>query len=239
MFKKTHWLQELYQEGKLKKVLHKFKDDLNEDNVLGHGTQVYCFGKKKERKVLKLVPKKIKFFSEETFKSFKEEINELDPFFIPVIKIIYEDDNIFVYSQHICHKVRDYSQNNPYLIMSIILMTIAMILKNKVVTDIGPHNMGIYHRNIGIFDCHGLHRVDFSTIWYNRLVVNLERYVGHYYKGDLTAIFATNDVSIIVKSLSRDLFDPLYRDNYHKLSKKKQTIIDKKLSFIIKNLELK
>lgn len=235
MFKKTHWLQELYKEGKLKKILKRFGDELNEDNVLGYGTQVYCFGKKKDKKVLKLVPKKIRFFSEPSFKSFKDEINELEPFFIPVLKIIYEDENIFIYSQHVCRKVavRDYSENSPYLIMSIILMIIAMLLKNKIVTDIGPHNIGIYHRNIGIFDCHGLQRIDFNTTWYTRLVINLERYVSHYYKGNLTEIFLTNDINLIVKTLSRELFDPLYREHYKHLSDKKREIIDSKLEIIM------
>ena len=118
--------------------------------------------------------------------------------------------------------------------MSVILLIIAMILKDRIVTDIGPHNMGVYHRNIGIFDCHGLHKIDREKNWYSRLVVNLERYVNFYYKKELTSLFATNDINLIITTLSRDLFDPLYRDYHAKLSLKKQFIINNKLLLISK-----
>ena len=58
MFDKTHWLHELYKEGKMKKLLKKYNKEINNDTIIGYGTQVYCFGKKNERKVLKVVPKK-------------------------------------------------------------------------------------------------------------------------------------------------------------------------------------
>ena len=233
LFSKTHWLNELYKEGKLKRVMRKFRNDINENHVLGYGTQVYCFGTKKDRKVLKLVPKKIRFYNEPSFKTFKDEINDLEPFFIPVIKIIYEDENIFIYSQHICHKIKKDADKNPYIVMSILLLVIIMLLKNRIVTDIGPHNIGVYHRNIGIFDCHGLQKIDLTINWYSRLLINLNRYLNHFNNTcNLTEIFESNDINKIVEKLSRDIFDPIYRNHYNLLSDKKKYIINKKLSII-------
>ena len=104
----------------------------------------------------------------------------MKPFFTEILEIIHEDNNIFIYTQNTCHKIKENKSHDPYVIMSIALLIISMLKFDKIVTDIGPHNIGIYHRNICIFDCHGLQKVTYIMNidnWYNRLLINLEKYI--------------------------------------------------------------
>lgn len=243
MFIKAHWLKELYNEGKLDSVLKKYNKLINKDSLIGTGTQVCCFSTKYKRKVIKLCPKKIRFYTEPKFGSFKKEINSMTPFFTDVLDIIYEDDNIFIYTQYACHKIKHSKVHDPYVMLSITLLIIAMLKFDKIVTDIGPHNIGVYHRNISIFDCHGLQKV--SNImhmdnWHTRLLINLQKYINFDdLNNDINLIDRLEDLLInkningAIELLSKDIFDPLYRKYNSILSDKKRSIINEKLKKLI------
>jgi hypothetical protein len=238
MFIKAHWLNELYKEGKLNKVLNKYNKLINKSSLIGSGTQVCCFATKHKRKVIKLCPKKIRFYTESSFISFKDEINSMVPFFTKVLDIIYEDSNIFIYSQNTCHKIKESKVNDPYVIMSISLLIIAMLKFDKIVTDIGPHNIGVYHRNISIFDCHGLQKVSYimnMENWYTRLLINLQKYINVDYIDSVSIIdkletlFINKNIKGAIEIISKDIFDVVYRKYNHILSKKKLSIINYKV----------
>ena len=125
--------------------------------------------------------------------------------------------------------------------LSITLLIIAMLKFDKIVTDIGPHNIGVYHRNISIFDCHGLQKV--SNImhmdkWYTRLLINLQKYINIKYLDSvdlidrLETLFINKNINDAIQLLSKEIFDPLYRKFNHLLSEKKKKIINDKLSLL-------
>ncbi len=176
MFIKSHWLKELYKNGHLKHVLRVYGKYLNKKSLVGYGTQVCCFKIEDKRIVVKLCPKKIKFFSIKSFTSFKDEINSFNPFFIPVIDILYDDENVFIYRQNICQKI---NRTTEYITLHVILLVIIMLLRGKIVTDISFNNIGMYHRNVGLFDCHGLVPVSNITD-YNRISRNVFKYLDPY-----------------------------------------------------------
>jgi hypothetical protein len=241
MFIKANWLNELYKEGKLNKVLTKYNKLINKSSLLGSGTQVCCFGTNHKRRVIKLCPKKIRFFTEPSFISFKDEINSMKPFFTEVLEIIYEDNNVFIYTQNTCHKIKKNKAHDPYVIMSVSLLIIAMLKYNKIVTDIGPHNIGVYHRNISIFDCHGLQKVTHImniANWYTRLLINLEKYISVDYIDSINIIdkletlFINKNINEAIEIISKEIFDVVYRKYSCVLSNKKLSIINDKVGIL-------
>ena len=145
---RTRWLKELKRSGHLKKFTKKFEDKVNSHNFVGSGTQVECF-KGSSGKLIKVCPKKIKFYQH--WNDFETEINKMSCFFMPVVKVIYEDEYIIVYVQNKCTPI-DKFKDDPYVGLNIILLIIAMLKNNKIATDIGSNNIGIYENNIYMFD---------------------------------------------------------------------------------------
>lgn len=250
IMRKSKMITELHQNDLLRPAFKKLKSKLSADNFINCGTQVCCFNGSKRKTVLKLTPKKIGFFN--NFKDFKSEINDMQPFFAPVLSIKFDNPDVFVYCQQ---KLKSIPENKIYVTMSILLMVIYMIRKNKIVTDIGTHNIGRDHANIMIYDYHGLHKINTKSEWWGRLAINLQRYIKphiHLYPNNfsVSSLFKVKSRSRsdsdsesesdentylhnTAENLYLRLFKPLYDKYYNELSKKKKHIIDDKLSQII------
>lgn len=176
-------LLKLYNDNQLKHVLKLFKNEINDQNFIGAGCDASVFRYQEGQKVLKLCHKKINFFKKfETTSAmqFKEIINGLGRFFIPIEEILYEDANVFIYTQNTCHMLREY-QLNVSIICRIFRMIQEMLKKNVLLTDISTRNLGVINQSIVFFDYHGLR--PFQTTngirqnWWIRLFRYLTKYL--------------------------------------------------------------
>lgn len=190
-------LLELLDKGELIHVLDKFRHIICKENLIGAGGDASCFGYKGDKKVLKICLKRIGYFENYGFidnelgltqvQQFQQHINSLKDFFVKIDKILYEDENVFVYTQKKCESLKKY-RISPRIVISVIQMIQFMIKKNVLLTDISPHNLGLLNGKIKIFDYHGLQALKSGDgslkkrKWCGRLLKNLTRY--------MTAIYA-------------------------------------------------
>ena len=198
----------LYQEGKLSKVLSRFRDYINEKNYLGAGTHAASFRYNKGEQVLKLCTKEISYFqhfpleavsgapsmyggsrSRSHAEQFKKQINLLGPYLLPVKEILYEDNNVFVYTQDLCDRF-DISRINHDMVSKIFQMVEFLVKKNILLTDIAPNNFGLIgtrrHRQIILYDYHDLQPISVNghqlkTSWWRGIIKNLTRYISAIY----------------------------------------------------------
>lgn len=151
-----------YKKGQLDPVLNKFNQIINNQTFLGAGDDVSTF-LYNDNQVMKICTKKCRYFLTFTKNNkslseglqFKEHINDLQPYFLPVLDILYEDKNILVYTQDRCKKIKK-QQITREEVLSIFKMVKLMFEKNCIVTDIGPHNIGVYNDQPCLFDYHSL-----------------------------------------------------------------------------------
>ena len=228
-------LKDLQEKGKLNKVIKQHKKYINKDGYIAHGTQVYCF-EYKNKSVLKVCPKQIKFFR--NYKSIKSEVNSLEPFFLPV-KHILSDDKVVVYVQKKCRLVNKIGidAKNVYNILQVVLMVAYMIKIGKIVSDISIHNLGRFHHDIYIFDWHGMQTLDRSSKeWHVRLVKNLHEYLEPY-AGELN--LSHDKITDIVKDMDAPakliaIYDILYGKYHMQLREKQKSKVHIKRQLIMK-----
>lgn len=159
----------------LPRYLNKHKDKLKDGfniikkycrlNKSNKGAQAISFYSKSNLYVYKLCPMNIRYFT--TYKNntpydFYDDTKKMKYFFLPPIKILYKNDYCFIYKQN---KVKPIKKINDYIIISIYLLIYAMIDKNIILTDICPHNIGTYKKNIITFDIHGIVNINDLTIF--------------------------------------------------------------------------
>lgn len=232
MFKQTKWLYKLKKEGKLKLPLKNFKKYINRESYFSSGTQVACFRKNK-RVLIKVCPKCIKFY--QNFTDFTETINKMSQYFMPVNQILFENEDVIIYEQYYCNKIKAVT---PYITMSVVLMSIAMFKSGLIITDIGIHNIGTYHRSVYTYDCHGLLPIGSPLIDYTRMSINLSRYLKKYLpvsSSNILADITQTDNEIRIKTLIDKYFNPLYKEYFNTLSAQKQQIIKDKITSLTIN----
>lgn len=182
-------LGHLYKSGALKEVMSKFKDIMTSKNLAGSGTDAVAFYYNGGTEVFKLCNKKINYFiqfSQNQASQFQQQINSLTPIFLPVEEILYEDDNIFVYTQKVC-KILNKDLITPEIVVEIFKMVQFMIINNVILTDLAPHNIGIYDNQVVFFDYHGLRPLKLGSgkikhkKWWKRLFRNLTSYLCYIY----------------------------------------------------------
>jgi len=223
---KTRWLKELKKEGHLKIFSKKFSKKINSKTFMSAGTQVECY-KSPSGKLIKVCPKQIKFYK--YWNDFATEINQLNQFFMPVDSIIYEDEYIIVYVQERCKKMYKLGRKSPYVGLNILLLIIAMFKNNKIATDIGANNVGVFEDGIYLFDCHGLMN-DNPEVNYFRLAKNLYRYLKSYYyclPEDLLNILTDKDTRI--ENLIKKYFEPIYRTHINEFTHTQKEILLSKI----------
>ena len=187
MFKAVE-LNRLFNGGQLDGLLRKFNTQLTMENLIACGGDVTVFkymGKDNKKHVAKIVPKNIRFFDHfgdgNSAKDFKKCINRLDPYFLPVEEILYEDDNVFVYTQRKC-KLIESKRITRKVVIDVLRLVQFMFVNDILLTDLAPHNLGIINKHVVVFDYHGLHRLTKNgelkrCDWWRRLARNLTRFI--------------------------------------------------------------
>jgi hypothetical protein len=180
-------LSRLFSQGQLNNLFKKHGDIINPSNLLASAGDASVFNYEKNgiKYVAKIAPKNIRFFKHfgKGYKAadFKKYINRLTPYFLPVEEILYEDENIFVYTQKKC-KIITSDKINKKVVLDVFRLVQFMLINNVLLTDLAPHNLGIIDKKVVIFDYHGLHRFtkdgEIKRVdWWRRLVRNLTRFV--------------------------------------------------------------
>jgi hypothetical protein len=188
----------LYKKGDLDHVLRKFKKEIHKDNLIGGGGDASVFSYNGGKQVLKICRKNIRYFKkceDKKAKYFKDHINTLTPYFLSVDDILYEDNNVFVYTQPKCKlmKTKDINHN---MVIDIFELVKFMLERNIIMTDLAPHNMGIHNGHVVTFDYHGLHplKKDGYKIkrknWWRRVARNLTRFMCYIYASGKRRFYA-------------------------------------------------
>lgn len=180
-------LKKMYKEGQMDHVLRSLGSIINPNNLVASAgdSSVFHYQKNNQKYVVKIVPKNIRFFKhfgkKNSAKDFKKYINRLSPYFLPVEDLLYEDKNLFVYSQKEC-KVIESKKINKKVVIEVLRLIQFMLVNDILLTDLAPHNIGLLNNHVVVFDYHGLHRLTKNGVikredWWRRLVRNITRYI--------------------------------------------------------------
>lgn len=203
-------LTKLYQAGELDQLFKKMGGSINPTTLLAsaNDTSVFKYG---DDQVIKVVPKNIRFFKHfgrhNSGGDFKKYINRMDPYFLPVEDILYEDENIFAYTQKKC-KVIESKRINKRVVREVFQLVQFMLANNVLLTDLAPHNLGISGKRCVVFDYHGLHRLTKDgkikrPDWWRRLARNLTRFMcslyGAHKRAEYSALMQNCDEKVVRK----------------------------------------
>lgn len=206
----------LYKSGKLQPVLHQFKKDINEKTFIGAGVNCSVFSYRRDRQVIKLCPIDIPYFKRygqvgvhmglTPAQQFKEHINSLGTFFLPIKEILHEDENVFIYTQDRCDRLK--KNITPNVVVEFFQVVQFMLKRNILLTDLAPNNIGLLNGHILLFDYHGLHPLKregriHRAKWWGRLFRNLVRFITTIYAPDKVTEYAEHlqvyDTSVVDK----------------------------------------
>lgn len=214
VFKKSAQLSKLYNIGLLDDVIAQFRSLMNPQFYLG-GHKCSAFLLPDHNLVFKVSLKNIRYFKngycgkfrdlcgkrqppppQDPILFFQYHINSMPSCYAPIKDIVYEDENIFVYTQDVCIPLRKYQTIkgltvfNPIIVAKILQLIIYLFVQNNLVTEIGTYNIGIIElhnvSSLVLFDYETI-RPLFETLinrpmtWWGSLVGNLLHYLSHVF----------------------------------------------------------
>ncbi len=149
-------LQKLYKNGQLKNVLAAFSKHIKRSKFIGAGDDASAF-KFSNFSVLKLCTKEIKYFEKTPNSSPKNLLkisHSFGKYFLPISKILYEDDYVFVYEQPLREKLnkKTINQNDICQIVEVIIK----MINNGFYTNLSTHNLAVYNNKLVVFDYHDI-----------------------------------------------------------------------------------
>lgn len=203
-------LNKLKKKGKLKKILKRFHDQINKDTFIGYGNDASAF-KHNDSSILKICVKKIGYFNDNnrTAIDFKNDVDRLQPFLLPIEEIIYEDKYVFIYRQPLCETFKNVKMTHKMLYN--IFNIEYYLLKNGFYTNTTSHNLGIFEGNIIVFDYHDMNTINVKSCsihyngWLNRLLKHLSRYVFRFYLPN-----KRKDYKLITEKYDKNIIDKYY-----------------------------
>ena len=215
-------LSRLYKFGLMTHFFKKYGHLTTQKTLLATGgdTTVFNYVTDKDGKeslVLKIVPKNIRFFKHfgknHSAKDFKKYINRLQPYFIPVEEIIYEDENFFAYTQRKCHLITS-DKISHNVVVDLFKLIQFMLVNDILLTDLAPHNLGLIKKQLVVFDYHGLHRLTEHGVikrqdWWRRLIRNLTRFICGLYCPHQRA-----EYSLLMQDCTTDVVRKLSNDSH-------------------------
>jgi hypothetical protein len=212
MFKSLE-LTRLFEVGQMEQLFRKCGHIINPEHLIAssNDTSVFDYFSNGEKCVAKVVPKNIRFFKHfgqhNNAKDFKKYINRLHPYFLPVEEILFEDENLFVYTQKKC-KIITSDRISAKVVIEIFRLVQFMLINDILLTDIAPHNLGLTGKHVVVFDYHGLHRLKKNGIikendWWRRIVRNLVRFVcgleSKHKRAEYSALMQNCDENVLRK----------------------------------------
>lgn len=169
-------LNKLYENGALNEVMNHF--NLTKKNLLGSGGDASAF-KYNDNEVIKICAKKNDHFkNDKCALDFAKISQKYKNVFLPVNKLLYEDENVFIYTQYYCQQY-----NGEIFVEKMLkeLLTVAltMLKHTEIQTNLSPHNLSFYNGKLMVFDYHALTFVNwnnkdiFNEEWFKILIIHL------------------------------------------------------------------
>jgi hypothetical protein len=144
---------------------------------MGYGDDATCF-RYNENEVVKICTKEIKYFkgfSDKNANDFKKLVDQLQPHLLPVNKILYEDEYVFVYTQPCCQKFNTHVMGKKELVE---IINIERCMYNQgVMMSTSAHNLGVYNNTVILFDYHDLRPITEIKIFQNKIIKHINRYI--------------------------------------------------------------
>jgi len=188
---KTKMLEKLCGSAKFefKRIFDRLEKshDLTIEQLIGIGTACVVFSYKSEY-VIKICAKKIKFFHGRKSKSaekFKNVIDPLSPYFLPITQLIYDGELFFVYSQEKCQPLSSRSHLDTQNFVDILNIIATMLTNDLLVGQMKPKEMGYWKDHLILFDYHSMYNLykrieSRPTDWFLPIEESLNIYLGMY-----------------------------------------------------------
>ena len=248
--KLTDMLLILHNEGHLDELYKLHKNIINQSIQYHSGTQVATFMDNDKKEIYKLCSKRIRYFGNfltNNATDFQKTINNLDhKFFVPIKQIIYENPHVFIYSQPFCSNSTSILIE-PYSALCQLLCLVYMIKQNKIVNDIGYHNIGLYQDHQSRFDYHGMWHLNIDengviqndSAWSIQILKNFDKFFNQkalfekQYFDKLTSILHQDrpKQTSIIKQLIK-LYMTIYKAYKNKISYKDRHKLREKLKIV-------
>jgi len=181
-FSNSHILTELLNENKLNRMIEIFDNCLVDIFFLGSGGDATGFIYKQDpTQVLKICTKRIRFFKGfDTYDATEFlRLSRKIKYFVPINKILYEDDYVFVYLQALCEPIKTTVTKNK--MRTALLRATKCMIENGIMTKLSRHNLAIWKDRIYVFDYHGLNKIKMKhdTIteeWFRNVLITNSLY---------------------------------------------------------------
>ncbi len=151
-------LNYLHQKHKLDHVLNKFRYEMTPEKFIGYGGDATAF-KIDNSNVLKLCVKTIGYFQNHPRRKpshLKKIADKLQPYLLPMTEILYDNKDVFVYTQPLCSQFKRQLMTHKHL--HEIYEIEWKLMVNKITTSTSSHNLAYYQDRVVIFDYHDLHK---------------------------------------------------------------------------------
>lgn len=118
---------------------------------IGHGGTCIAFINSDKVVIKVCLKNRMVTCNSKTFIAFSKCLQGNGIKILPILDILFEDDNFFVYTQHFCHTII----NINALVLSKILKIITKLIKRNIkITDLFYKNFGIYKNEVYLYDYH-------------------------------------------------------------------------------------
>jgi hypothetical protein len=208
-------LNKLYNDNKLENVLNIYKDKINEKMFIGKGDDASCFKTNDNKIIMKLCTKEIKYFKnnkDNSATTFMKLSKKMKNIIMPIKKILYEDEFVFIYTQHIISRFNkeNITKSNLIDIYKIVLK----LLSTKFYASVTAHNLCIYKNHIYIFDYHDIRPISnpINKINFSKTMLKyLLNYTGLIYAPQKTEkyIKRLDDLDYLIKKIIKDNLIPI------------------------------
>jgi hypothetical protein len=148
---------------------------------MGYGDDATCF-RYTDHEVAKLCSTEIKYFRDTPHASashFYQLVNSLQPILLPINRVLYEDADVFVYTQPFCEKFnrRQLTKNQ----LNEIITIEQTLLRRRLRASTSAHNLGLYQGHVVIFDYHDIRPIEQDKHWRQAVNKHLFSYLSRYY----------------------------------------------------------
>lgn len=165
------------------------------NNLLGMGTSAIAF-KLNSTEIIKVCSKRIKYFNEFGTKSahdFQKHMQPLQPYILPMKKIVYDGPMFFAYTQEMCRPLKKGTTISAKDFEDVLTIIQVLFKNGLLVGQLKPKNVGYNKDNkIVLFDYHSMHNLkaridDKHSDWCHSLVGSLSTYCCLIYASNLSS----------------------------------------------------
>lgn len=181
-------LMKLYKKGRLYIPLRYMKTIINEKNFLSYDKYESCF--KFGDQVLKICSKKVKYFKQfkdNNAQNLKQLVDTLNYILLPINAIIYEDGDVFAYTQPIYQMIISKHQQLDSKSFFELIQMERILLDHSVDLDLSIDRMCHYDNRIVVFSYYNLCPLVLDDRWRSDASKYVIRNIIWYYLRDTSS----------------------------------------------------